>query len=173
MNWDTTTQYSLLWMAGKSTCIGFTTFLTSTSTCSTLYPLHYNYQTCIIEAACKFYRQRENSISWISSWPSLCFHRDLNDSYLEDELGIKYMADSDDDLYEANNRKLRKGQVGCFLSHHAIRKKVRESESIHFHLQNLFWPISNIRCIINMSECNILMDIEDHEVSHSMVVLCM
>ena len=54
----------------------------------------------------------------------LCyFLRDLNDTYLEDELGIKYM-DSDEDPYNANDHKMRKGEVGCFLSHHTIWKKV-------------------------------------------------
>ena len=50
--------------------------------------------------------------------------RNLNDSYLEDELGIRYL-DIELDEFEANNKKMRKGQVGCFLSHYTIWKKVR------------------------------------------------
>ena len=49
-------------------------------------------------------------------------HRDLNDSYVEDELGIRYMATTLDPF---DNRTMFKGEVGCFLSHHAIWKKVR------------------------------------------------
>ena len=55
-----------------------------------------------------------------------CFHRELNDSYLEGELGIKYM-DIGLEEYYANDRKMRKGEVGCFLSHYTIWKKVRSN----------------------------------------------
>ena len=51
-------------------------------------------------------------------------YRSLNDSYLEDDLGIRYL-DSGLEDFEGNNKKMRKGQVGCFLSHYTIWKKVR------------------------------------------------
>ncbi|CAI8006303.1 Procollagen galactosyltransferase 1 [Geodia barretti] len=53
--------------------------------------------------------------------------RNLNDSYLEDELGIRYL-DIELDEFEANNKKMRKGQVGCFLSHYTIWKKMLEEK---------------------------------------------
>ena len=58
-----------------------------------------------------------------------CQYRNLNDSYLEDTLGIRYM-DTGLDEYYANDRKMRKGQVGCFLSHHTIWRKVRITRSL-------------------------------------------
>ena len=70
----------------------------------------------------------ENCIGYVLFNLSPLLHyvagRNLNDSYLEDELGIRYL-DIELDEFEANNKKMRKGQVGCFLSHYTIWKKVR------------------------------------------------
>ena len=41
-------------------------------------------------------------------------YRNLNDSYLEKELGIRYL-DTGIDEFVANDRKMRKGEVGAFL----------------------------------------------------------
>lgn len=52
-------------------------------------------------------------------------YRTLNDSYIENELGIRYMKTELEEYY-ANDRKMRKGEVGCFVSHHTIWRKVRK-----------------------------------------------
>jgi collagen beta-1,O-galactosyltransferase len=49
--------------------------------------------------------------------------RELNDSYVENVLGIKYM-DTRIDVLVANNNKMLMGEVGCFLSHYTIWKKI-------------------------------------------------
>ena len=51
------------------------------------------------------------------------YHRDLNDSYVENVLGIKYM-DTGVDVLVANNNRMLMGEVGCFLSHYTVWKKV-------------------------------------------------
>ena len=56
----------------------------------------------------------------------LVHYRNLNDSYLEEELGIRYLDTGIDD-FVANDRKMRKGEVGAFLSHYFIWKKVSVS----------------------------------------------
>ena len=54
---------------------------------------------------------------------SILSHRDLNNIYVESALGIKYMA-TGLELHVANNNKMLMGEVGCFLSHYTIWKKV-------------------------------------------------
>lgn len=52
---------------------------------------------------------------------TIYFIRDLNKSYVEDELGIRYMANRRD---THDNRTMLMGEVGAFLSHYSIWKKV-------------------------------------------------
>ena len=64
------------------------------------------------------------STAWATSLslsPPLSLSRELNASYVEEELGVRYMSNWRDPW---GNRTMTLGEVGCFLSHYTIWNKV-------------------------------------------------